>query len=103
MAGRTASAFTAQLGAMKGNEEIDALRMTGLDPVVLLVLPRIIALLIALPLLTFIGMVCGILGACWCAPCRWIFRRPCSCRFSSATYKSAILCSVWSRPRSLLT
>lgn len=62
MAGRTASAFTAQLGAMKGNEEIDALRMTGLDPVVLLVLPRIIALLIALPLLTFIGMVCGILG-----------------------------------------
>ncbi|MBC2769454.1 ABC transporter permease [Pusillimonas minor] len=62
MAGRTASAFTAQLGSMKGNEEIDALRMTGLDPVNLLVLPRIIALLIALPLLTFIGMVSGILG-----------------------------------------
>ncbi|WP_199722911.1 ABC transporter permease [Pusillimonas sp. NJUB218] len=62
MAGRTASAFTAQLGSMKGNEEIDALRMTGLDPINLLVLPRIIALLIALPLLTFIGMVSGILG-----------------------------------------
>ncbi len=62
MAGRTASAFTAQLGSMKGNEEIDALRMTGLDPVNLLVLPRIIALLIALPLLTFVGMVSGILG-----------------------------------------
>lgn len=62
MAGRTASAFTAQLGSMKGNEEIDALRMTGLDPLVLLVLPRIIAMLVALPLLTFIGMISGILG-----------------------------------------
>lgn len=62
MAGRTASAFTAQLGSMKGNEEIDALRMTGLNPINLLVLPRIIALLIALPLLTFVGMVSGILG-----------------------------------------
>ena len=62
MAGRTASAFTAQLGSMKNNEEIDALRMTGLDPIVLLVLPRVFALLIALPLLTFIGMASGILG-----------------------------------------
>lgn len=62
MAGRTASAFTAQLGSMKNNEELDALRMTGLDPIVLLVLPRVFALLIALPLLTFIGMAAGILG-----------------------------------------
>ncbi len=62
MAGRTASAFTAQLGSMKANEEIDALRAQGLDPIQILVLPRIFALLITLPLLTFIGMISGILG-----------------------------------------
>lgn len=62
MAGRTASAFTAQIGSMKINEEIDALRALGLDPILLLVVPRVIALLIALPLLTFIGMVAGIFG-----------------------------------------
>jgi phospholipid/cholesterol/gamma-HCH transport system permease protein len=62
MAGRTASSYTAQLGLMKINEEIDALRMTGLDPVEVLVIPRVTALLVALPLLTFIGMISGILG-----------------------------------------
>ncbi|MGP9796241.1 MlaE family ABC transporter permease [Halomonas sp. 86] len=62
LAGRTASAFTAQLGSMKSNEEIDALQTQGLDPVELLVLPRIIALLVSLPLLTFIGMMCGLMG-----------------------------------------
>lgn len=62
MAGRTASAFTAQLGSMKINEEIDAIRMLGLSPVDVLVLPRILALLVSMPLLTFIGMVSGILG-----------------------------------------
>ncbi|RWU27003.1 ABC transporter permease [Pseudomonas alkylphenolica] len=62
MAGRTASAFTAQIGSMKANEEIDAIRTLGLDPVELLVVPRVVALLIALPLLTFIAMICGIVG-----------------------------------------
>lgn len=62
MAGRTASAFTAQIGLMKANEEIDAIQALGLDPVELLVLPRVLALLISLPMLTFIGMICGILG-----------------------------------------
>ena len=62
MAGRTASAFTAQLGSMKANEEIDALRAQGLDPVQILVLPRVFALWITLPLLTFIGMISGIIG-----------------------------------------
>ncbi|MGS2743484.1 MlaE family ABC transporter permease [Halomonas sp. LS-001] len=62
LAGRTASAFTAQLGAMKSNEEIDALRTQGLDPVELLVLPRVIALWISLPLLAFIGTLSGMLG-----------------------------------------
>ncbi len=62
VAGRTASAFTAQLGSMKVNEEIDALRMLGLNPVELLVLPRVLALIVAVPILTFIGMLSGILG-----------------------------------------
>ncbi|MCU1718531.1 MlaE family ABC transporter permease [Pseudomonas sp. 5P_3.1_Bac2] len=62
MAGRTASAFTAQIGSMKANEEIDAIRTLGLNPLELLVLPRVFALLIALPLLTFIAMLSGIIG-----------------------------------------
>lgn len=62
MAGRTASAFTAQLGSMKANEEIDALRAQGLDPMLILVIPRIIAMMITMPMLTFIGMISGIFG-----------------------------------------
>ncbi|MFT2657949.1 MlaE family ABC transporter permease, partial [Escherichia coli] len=62
MAGRTASSFTAQIGLMKANEEIDAIRALGLDPINLLVLPRIIALLISMPLLTFIAMMSGLFG-----------------------------------------
>ena len=62
LAGRTASAFTAQIGSMKANEELDAIRTLGLDPLELLVLPRVFALLIALPLLTFIAMLSGLLG-----------------------------------------
>lgn len=62
VAGRTASAFTAQIGAMKSREEIDAIRTLGLDPIELLVLPRLLALWIALPLLTFLAMIAGIAG-----------------------------------------
>ena len=62
LAGRTASAFTAQLGSMKVNQELDALRAQGLDPIALLVLPRVLALLLTLPLLTFIAMLSGLLG-----------------------------------------
>lgn len=62
MAGRTASAFTAEIGLMKANEEIGAIQTLGLNPVELLVLPRVLALLISLPMLTFIGMICGIFG-----------------------------------------
>lgn len=62
VAGRTASAFTAQIGSMRANEEVDAIRTLGLDPVELLVLPRVTALLLALPMLTFVAMVCGIFG-----------------------------------------
>ncbi len=62
LAGRTASAFAAQIGAMKSNEEIDAIRTLGLSPVELLVLPRVLAMLITLPILTFIGILSGIVG-----------------------------------------
>ena len=62
LAGRTASAFTAQIGAMQSGEEIDAIRTLGLDPIELLVLPRLFALLIMLPLLTFLAMMSGLLG-----------------------------------------
>lgn len=62
LAGRTASAFTAQIGAMVSREEVDAIRTLGLDPIDLLVLPRVIALLVMLPLLTFIAMISGLAG-----------------------------------------
>lgn len=62
LAGRTASAFTAQIGAMKSREEIDAIRTLGMDPIDLLVIPRMLALLVMLPLLTFIAMLAGLLG-----------------------------------------
>lgn len=62
LAGRSGSAFTAQIGAMKVNEEIDAMRTLGVDPVEVLVIPRLLALLIMLPLLTFLGMMLGIIG-----------------------------------------
>ncbi|MBE2211814.1 MAG: ABC transporter permease [Xanthomonadaceae bacterium] len=62
LAGRTASAFTAQIGAMVSREEVDAIRTLGLDPIDLLVIPRLIALLVMLPLLTFLAMIAGLLG-----------------------------------------
>jgi phospholipid/cholesterol/gamma-HCH transport system permease protein len=62
LAGRTASAFTAQIGAMKSREEIDAIQTLGLDPIDLLVIPRLLALLLTLPLLTFIAMIAGLAG-----------------------------------------
>lgn len=62
LAGRTASAFTAQIGAMKSREEIDAMQTIGLDPIDVLVIPRVAALLVMLPLLTFLAMIAGLLG-----------------------------------------
>ncbi|HGI9957952.1 MlaE family ABC transporter permease [Pseudomonas aeruginosa] len=62
IAGRTASAYTAQIGSMKANEEIDALRSNALDPIELLVVPRVLALLVSLPLLTLVGILAGIAG-----------------------------------------
>lgn len=62
VAGRTGSAFTAQIGTMQVNEEVDALRTLGLDPLDVLVLPRVIALVIALPLLTFYSDILALFG-----------------------------------------
>ena len=62
LAGRTASAFTAQLGSMKANEEIDALRAQGLNPIEILVVPRLLAMVISLPALTLIAMLSGVAG-----------------------------------------
>jgi phospholipid/cholesterol/gamma-HCH transport system permease protein len=68
VAGRSGSAYTAELGSMKMREEIDALRTMGFDPVEVLILPRIVALVIGLPLLTFIGSMAALYGGglvCW--------------------------------------
>lgn len=62
LAGRSASAFAAQIGAMQANEEIDAIKSLGLNPIDLLVLPRLLAMLITLPILTLVGMLSGIAG-----------------------------------------
>ena len=62
IAGRSGSAFTAQIGAMKITEELDAMRTMGFDPYIFLVMPRIIALMITLPILIFVADIMGIIG-----------------------------------------
>lgn len=62
VAGRSGSAFAAQIGSMKMTEEIDALRTIGIAPMELLVLPKLIALMIALPLLTVFSDIMGVVG-----------------------------------------
>lgn len=62
VAGRTASAFTAAIGSMKMREEIDAMRTLGLDPATVLFVPRILALVLMLPILGLIANVMGLLG-----------------------------------------
>lgn len=70
LAGRSGSAYTAELGSMKMREEVDALRVMGRDPMEILILPRMIALIIALPLLTFLGSMAALLGGMVTA---WIY------------------------------
>ncbi|RXH39984.1 MlaE family ABC transporter permease [Bradyrhizobium zhanjiangense] len=62
VAGRSGSAYTAELGSMKMREEIDALRTMGFDPIEVLVLPRMMALVIALPILAFLGAMAALYG-----------------------------------------
>ncbi|TCJ14780.1 ABC transporter permease [Parasulfuritortus cantonensis] len=63
VAGRSGAAFTAQIGAMKVTEEIDAIATLGLSPIKVLVLPRLLAIVVAMPLLSFFGDLMGVLGA----------------------------------------
>lgn len=62
VAGRSGSAYAAQIGTMQVNEEIDALRTTGISPYELLVMPKVIALIVALPLLTVYADIMGVFG-----------------------------------------
>lgn len=62
VAGRSSSAFAAQIGAMVANEEVDALRSMGLDPLPLLVVPRVLALVLTLPMLVFVADVMALFG-----------------------------------------
>ena len=62
LAGRSASSFAAELGAMKMNQEVDAMQVMGVDPFEALVLPRFLALLLTIPLLTFVATLAGLFG-----------------------------------------
>ncbi len=63
VAGRSGSAFAAEIGVMKINQEVDAIRVMGMDPMEVLVLPRTIALVIAVPMLTFVADIMGVAGS----------------------------------------
>jgi phospholipid/cholesterol/gamma-HCH transport system permease protein len=80
VAGRSGSAFAAELGSMKLNEEVDALYATGVDPFEVLVLPRILGLIIALPLLTVIADIVGLAGGA--VLCRFLLDIPLSQYFT---------------------
>ena len=62
LSGRSASAFAAELGSMKMTQEVDAMQVMGVDPFEALVLPRFVAMLVTIPLLTFIATLAGLLG-----------------------------------------
>jgi phospholipid/cholesterol/gamma-HCH transport system permease protein len=74
VAGRSGSAFAAEIGSMKLNEEIDALVATGVDPFEALVLPRVLGLIITLPLLTIIADIIGLMGGALL--CRYLLDMP---------------------------
>ena len=104
VAGRSGAAFTAQLGTMRLTEETDAIRTLGLSPLEVLVLPRVIALMVAMPLLVFIGDVMSLAGghADRRARCSTSRRRPsssgCTTRSTSRMSSSACprrRCSRW--------
>ena len=95
VAGRSGSSYTAEIGSMKMREEIDALRTMGRDPIEVLILPRIIALVVALPALTFIGSMAALLGrrprrlVLWRHGARQSSSRDCASRCRSPTSRSA--------------
>ena len=73
-AGRSASSYAAELGSMQLNEEVDALTATGVDPFEVLVLPRVLGFVIALPLLTVIADLVGLTGGA--VLCHWLLDMP---------------------------
>jgi len=101
IAGRSGSAFTAQIGTMRVNEEIDAMRTIGLDPVEVLGVPRLFGLLLTLPMLTLDANFMGLLGGClmaWSTLGITIPQFVASCNPRSATGPCGSVCS---RHRSL--
>jgi len=70
VAGRSGSSFTAEIGSMKMREEIDALRVMGLDPIEVLIVPRLLALIVALPVLSFLSAMASLFGGLLVA---WIY------------------------------
>jgi len=94
VAGRSGSAYTAELGSMKMREEIDALRTMGFDPIEVLVLPRMMALVLALPILAFLGAMAALYGGGLAA----FSRRP-SCCVCATPSRSIISSSASSRRR----
>ena len=74
VAGRSGSSFAAELGSMKLNEEVDALIATGVDPFEVLVVPRVLGLIIALPLLTVVADLIGLTGGALL--CRFLLDMP---------------------------
>ena len=82
VAGRSGSSFAAELGSMQLNEEVDALTATGVDPFEVLVVPRVLGLAIALPLLTIVADLIGLLGGALL--CRYLLDMPLSQYFHRA-------------------
>jgi phospholipid/cholesterol/gamma-HCH transport system permease protein len=84
VAGRSGSAFAAELGSMKLNEEVDALTATAADPIELLVLPRVLGLTIAVPLLTVVADLIGLAGGALL--CRYLLDMPLTQYANRVTY-----------------
>jgi len=92
VAGRSGSAFTAQIGSMKIREEIDAMRVLGLDPIEVLVLPRVIALVIMLPVLAFAAAMLGMIGGGLVA---WLAMDISPALFIARTQETIVLNHFW--------
>ena len=99
VAGAVGSGLCAAIGSMKMREEIDAMRVLGLDPVQTLVVPRVLALVIMLPILGFVADVAGLVGGGHDAGSNWASRRRCSSRLADGS-RSPMSGSGWSRRRS---
>ena len=92
IAGRSGSAFTAQIGSMKIREEIDAMRVLGLEPMEVLVLPRVIALVIMMPVLAFIAAMLGMIGGGLVA---WLAMDISPALFLARTQETIIMNHFW--------